>query len=236
MVHAHSKMLLRKVADVGVRRVGTRARTLSAAANTEDRPPHKVLNAYNVPDSGAIPEHPAVDNDCGSVSKSHWDDEWSVEDIQKANQDNVMFTWGPSDGARAGAPLLKYGEGVYQYDRDGKQYMDWTSQAVCNNLGHSIPESVTKAVHKQMETLPYAYSGLAMTEHRARLCNLLAQLLPGDLNGFLFPSSGAEANEGAIRIARRFTGRHKVMTRYRGYHGGTATTMAKSSWFHGLRM
>lgn len=55
---------------------------------------------------------------------------------------------------------------------------------------------------------------------------MLSEIVPGDINHFLFPSSGAEANEAAVRIARVMTGRHKVMTRYRSYHGATSTTMA----------
>jgi adenosylmethionine-8-amino-7-oxononanoate aminotransferase len=189
------------------------------------------VNAYNVPDRVPIPEYTAPDNSCGTVDKRHWDAEWSVDAISKASQDNVMFTWAPSDPARAGCPLIKEGKGCYVYDYDGKEYLDWTAQAVCNNLGHTPPQAVKDAVAKQLDTLPYVYSGLAVTEHRARLSNLLAELLAGDLNGFLFPSSGAVANAGALRIARRFTGKHKIMSRYRSYHGGTATAMAATGDF-----
>ena len=80
-------------------------------------------------------------------------------------------------------------------------------------------------VAQQLDSLPYVYGGLGLVEPRARLASLLSQVLPGDLNGFLFPSSGAEANEAAIRIARQFTGRSKILTRYRSYHGGTATAL-----------
>jgi len=203
----------------------------TAAAADKTRDPSRVVNAYNVPDILKIPEYAAPDNSCGAVSPAHWDKDWSSDDIMKANRDNVMFTWAPSDPARAGCPLMVRGEGCYVYDDAGKEYLDWTSQAVCNNLGYTVPPAVKAAIDKQLDDLPYVYSGLAVTETRARLSNLLAELLPGDLNGFLFPSSGAEANEGAIRIARRFTGKHKIMSRYRSYHGGTATTMAATGDF-----
>ena len=173
----------------------------------------------------------AYDTSTGTVSPSHWDKEWSSEQVHAASQEHGMFTWGPSDPARAAAPVIKYGEGIYVYDENGKQYMDWTSQAVCTNLGYTVPEHIREAVADQMEKLPFVYSGLAMTEPRARLSQLLAELLPGDLNGFIFPSSGGEANEGAIRMARRFTGRQKILTRYRSYHGGTASTLTATGDF-----
>ena len=66
-----------------------------------------------------------------------------------------------------------------------------------------------------------AYGGLGNTEVRVRLGQLLSELLPGDLNGFLFPNGGSEANEAAMRIARRFTGRTKIINQYRSYHGGS---------------
>jgi len=64
-----------------------------------------------------------------------------------------------------------------------------------------------------------------------RLANLMSEICPGDINGFVFPSGGGEANEAAIRIARRFTGKHKIMNQYRSYHGGTTTTLAATGDF-----
>ena len=165
------------------------------------------------------------------MSARHWDQAWSDADLQSASQENAMFTWGASDPARAGAPLIKRAEGVYLYGHDGKQYLDWTSQAVCTNLGYTVPTQVQEAVSQQLSELPFVYSGLAMTAPRARLSNLLAELIPGDINGFIFPSSGAEANECAIRMARRFTGRQKIMSRYRSYHGGTTATLTATGDF-----
>ena len=67
---------------------------------------------------------------------------------------------------------------------------------------------------------------ICLGDIRAKLCHLMAQISPGDLNGFLFAMGGSEANEAAIRIARRKTGRYKIMSRYRSYHGGTASSLA----------
>merc|ERR1719230_1504316 len=78
---------------------------------------------------------------------------------------------------------------------------------------------------KQADTLPFLYSGFCISVPRIRLASLLSEILPGDLTGFMFPTSGAEANEAAIRMARRFTGKTKVINHYRCYHGGTQSSL-----------
>lgn len=87
-----------------------------------------------------------------------------------------------------------------------------------------------KAANDQLEKLAMVYGGLGTTEIRARMAKLCSELIPG-MTGFLFPCGGAEANEAAIRIARRFTGRPKIMTRYRSYHGGTAAALTATGDF-----
>ena len=145
---------------------------------------------------------------------------WSTEQISSAVSSSVMLTWAPGK-TKMGIPHIKYGEGVYLYDEHGKQYLDWTSQAVCCNVGYSLPQTVIDATVEQMKTLPFIYGGLGMPEIRARLAKLISEILPGDLTGVVFPSSGSEANEAAIMCARRYTGKFKVINWYRGYHGGT---------------
>lgn len=120
---------------------------------------------------------------------------------------------------------------MYLYDRNGKEYLDWTSQAVCTNLGYTVPPAVVKAITEQLVKLPMVYGGLGMTEIRCRMAQLMAELLPGDIDGFIFPSGGGEANEAAVRIARRYTGKHKIITQYRSYHGGSAATLAATGDF-----
>ena len=149
---------------------------------------------------------------------------WSEDDIRKATANSTMLTWMPGK-IKHGLPIITHGEGVYVYDKSGKQYLDWTSQAVCSNVGYDLPPAVKAAVVQQMETLPFAYGGLGIPEIRARLSSLLTDLMPGDLQGMVFPSSGSEANEAAIMIARRYTGKHKVINWYRSYHGGTANSL-----------
>jgi taurine---2-oxoglutarate transaminase len=91
---------------------------------------------------------------------------------------------------------------------------------MCVNIGHT-DERVVKAIQDQAAVLPYASPFMA-TEARARLGAKLAEITPGDIDCFFFTNGGAEANENAIKVARWYTGRHKILARYRSYHGGTA--------------
>lgn len=155
---------------------------------------------------------------------------WSTEKIRDCVSQSVMLTWAPGK-ARHNTPILTHGEGVYLYDDKGQKFLDWTSQAVCSNIGYTLPTTVLEATTKQMSQLPYVYGGLGITEIRARLANLLAQILPGDLQGLVFPSSGSEANEAAIMMARRYTGKYKVINWYRSYHGGTTNSQQATGDF-----
>jgi adenosylmethionine-8-amino-7-oxononanoate aminotransferase len=165
-----------------------------------------------------------------SVSPAHWDASWDKDKLHEEAKEHVMATWGPGSAIRK-SPILARGEGVYVFDIEGNQYLDWTSQAVCVNLGYTVPENVKKALARQVETLPFVYSGFGVTEPRVRLASLISELLPGDLTGCLFPTSGAEANEAAVRMARRFTGKTKIINQYRSYHGGTSSSLAATGDF-----
>jgi len=126
--------------------------------------------------------------------------EWDANEALEAHNRHGLMTW--SQGGAPGLNIVR-GEGVYIFDADGKKYMDFNSMAMCSNHGHTVDSSVVAAIVEQLESLPYAYPGVFHTPIRGRLCKLLADLCPGDLDTFMFPSSGAEAVEGAIRIARR---------------------------------
>jgi len=154
------------------------------------------------------------------------EDYWSGEAVKEAGDEHVLFTWGATDPMNAGAIQIAKTDGVYFWNQDGKRFLDFNSMAMCLSHGHTPDPTIVDAVTKQMQTNAYAYPGMFQTPVRARLSKLLSEIVPGDINHFLFPSSGAEANEAAVRIARVMTGRHKVMTRYRSYHGATSTTMA----------
>eukprot|EP00698_Gefionella_okellyi_P007296 TRINITY_DN1773_c0_g1_i1.p1 TRINITY_DN1773_c0_g1~~TRINITY_DN1773_c0_g1_i1.p1 ORF type:complete len:516 (+),score=149.47 TRINITY_DN1773_c0_g1_i1:47-1549(+) len=160
-----------------------------------------------------------------AVLQHHRDRVWPAEEVSDSMRKHALFTWGATNAMNDAAIQAVRGEGVYFYDASGKKYIDFNSMAMCVNLGHSPHPSIIKAVSDQMSEMAYAYPGVASTPVRAKLCKLLADIVPGDINNFIFPSSGAEANECAIRMSRLFTGRHKIFARYRSYHGGTLGAM-----------
>src|SRR3977135_421857 len=111
-------------------------------------------------------------------------------------------------------------KGIHFWTPEGKRFIDFNSQLMCVNIGHG-DERVIRAIVEQASTLAYANPFMA-TEVRARLGAKLAEIAPGDIDTFFFTNGGAEANENAIKLARFFTGRHKILARYRSYHGATA--------------
>lgn len=132
-------------------------------------------------------------------------------------KDYSLFSWTKQGGLN---PLnIERAEGVYLYDRDGKRYIDFSSQLMNVNIGHGDPR-ITKAVVEQMQQVSYVYPG-AVTEVRAKLSRKLAELAPGRLKKTFYTLGGAEAVENAIKLARVYTGRHKIITHYRSYHGAT---------------
>jgi taurine--2-oxoglutarate transaminase len=119
-------------------------------------------------------------------------------------------------------PVAK-AKGIYFWTPEGKRYIDFNSQLMCVNAGHG-DERIISAIQQQAATLAYANPFMA-TEPRARLGAKLAEIAPGDIDTFFFTNGGSEANENAIRIARLVSGRHKILARYRSYHGGTAGSL-----------
>ena len=115
-------------------------------------------------------------------------------------------------------------KGIYFWTPEGKRFIDFNSQLMCVNIGHG-DERVIRAIQEQAATLAYANPFMA-TEPRAKLGERLAAIAPGDMDTFFFTNGGAEANENAIRIARMVTGRHKIVARYRSYHGATAGSLS----------
>jgi len=132
-----------------------------------------------------------------------------------------FWTW--SAQAKVSPIPVKRAKGVYFWDVNGKRYLDFNSMTMCCNIGHG-DERVINAIIEQARSLPYAAPGMA-TKPRALLGKLLAEITPG-LKRFLFTLGGADANENAIKLARAYTGRHKILSRYRSYHGATAGAMA----------
>src|SRR5215207_9208539 len=140
------------------------------------------------------------------------------EQIVDVCRRHTLFEWS-AQAAVDPIPVAR-AKGVYFWTPEGKRFIDLNSQLMCVNIGHG-DERVIQAIKDQAETLAYANPFMA-TEVRGRLSAKLAELTPGDIDAFFFTNGGAEANENAIRIARLFSGRHKIGARYRSYHGGTA--------------
>jgi taurine---2-oxoglutarate transaminase len=123
------------------------------------------------------------------------------------------------------APLhIVDAQGCFFIDGNGKRYLDFSSQLMCVNLGHKNP-AVIRAIEEQARALPYIAPGYA-TDVRVELSQLLLDVVPKGLEKFFFTTSGTEANEAAFKIARLFTGKSKIVARYRSYHGSTMASIA----------
>lgn len=145
----------------------------------------------------------------------------SSEEMIATCLEHTMFSWAAS--AKVDPLPIARAEGVYLYTPDGQRILDFNSQLMSVNIGHSHPKIVA-AIKQAADGVLYVYPG-AVTEARARLGKRLAQLSPGDIDSFFFTLGGAEANENAIRAARLFTGRHKILSSYRSYHGAMGSTI-----------
>jgi len=141
-----------------------------------------------------------------------------AKQIQELDRAHVLHSWSVQSQL---SPLAVAGaEGRYFWDHDGNRYLDFASQLVNVNLGHQHPK-VVAAIKEQAEKLTTIGPPMAH-ETRSELARLLDEVTPGDLTMSFFTNGGAEANENAIKLARWYTGRHKIVARYRSYHGATA--------------
>ena len=138
------------------------------------------------------------------------------------NREYTFFSWSVQ-GQINPIPVERAG-GIYFWDTDGKRYIDFSSQLMNTNIGHQHPK-VVKAIQDQAAKLCFVHPGNA-TEPRGLLGKKLAEVTPGNLKKTFFTLGGAEANENAIKIARFYTGRHKILARYRSYHGATHGSIA----------
>ena len=172
------------------------------------------------------------------------------DEIAALSKQHTIFEWAVQ-GAVDPIPVAR-AKGVYFWTPEGKRFIDFNSQLMCVNIGHGDTR-VIQAVQRQMEALCYVTPGGMTTEARAQLGAKLAAITPGDINVFFFTNGGAEAIENAIKIARAYTGRPKVVSRYRSYHGATAAALAATGeprswnqplmpgfvhvtdWYHGVQ-
>jgi taurine--2-oxoglutarate transaminase len=144
-----------------------------------------------------------------------------TEEIVQNNLDYTLFSWSKQKGINPIA--VKRAEGVYLYDYEGKRYLDFSSGLMNVNIGHGN-QRVTTAVAQQMQEVSYVTPS-CVTRARGELGKKLASITPKGLNKTLFTIGGAEAIENAIKLARLYTGRHKIISRYRAYHGATYGAM-----------
>ncbi len=145
------------------------------------------------------------------------------DEILPLSMEHVFWTW--SAQAKVNPIPVKSAKGVYFWDVNDKRYLDFNSMTMCVNIGHG-DERVIEAMVQQARQLPYTAPGMT-NKVRALASRLVAEVSPGEkLTKVLFTLGGADANENAIKLARGYTGRFKVLTRYRSYHGATAGAMA----------
>lgn len=147
-----------------------------------------------------------------------------TQEILQDNFDYTLFSWSKQKGH---SPIaVEYAEGVYLYDYDGKRYIDFSSGLMNVNIGHGN-QRITEAVMKQMQQVAYVTPS-CVTKVRGDLGKKLAEICPGDLNKAFYTLCGATSIENAIKLARLYTGRHKILSRYQSYHGSSNGAMSAS--------
>lgn len=114
---------------------------------------------------------------------------------------------------------IEKADGIYMWDFDGNRYSDMSSQLVNLNVGHNC-RPIIEAIKEQAEKYCYLSPSYG-SEPRAKLAKMVIDLMPDNMGKVFFTNGGADANENAIKIARMYTGRNKVFSRYRSYHGST---------------
>jgi taurine---2-oxoglutarate transaminase len=147
----------------------------------------------------------------------------STQEIIELSGQHTLYEWGVQAAMQPVA--VDRAEGIYFWDTDGKRYIDFNSQLMSVNIGHG-DRRVIDAVYHQMQRVCYVAPTAFVTDARAEAGRLIAEVTPPNLAKAFFTNAGAEANENAIKIARAYTGRHKILARYRSYHGATAGAIA----------
>lgn len=147
-----------------------------------------------------------------------------AQEVIQNNLDYTLFSWSKQKGI---VPIaIKYGEGVYLYDYDDKRYIDFSSGLMNVNIGHGN-QRITDAVVRQMQEISYVTPS-CVTKVRGELGKKLAEICPGDLNKAFYTLCGATSIENAVKLARLYTGRHKILSRYQSYHGSSNGAMTAS--------
>jgi taurine---2-oxoglutarate transaminase len=166
----------------------------------------KIIKNIQMPETATLTKSTATSNHSLEGKET-------IEDCM----DYTLFSW--SKQKNIDPIAVKYGKGVYLYDYDGKRYIDFSSGLMNVNIGHG-DQRITDAVVKQMQQISYV-TPACVTKARGDLGKKLASICPGDLNKAFFTICGATSIENAIKLARLYTGRHKILTRYQSYHGSS---------------
>ena len=146
------------------------------------------------------------------------------KEVVQQNLDYTLFSWSKQKGQ---SPIaVKRAEGVYLYDYDDNRIIDFSSGLMNVNIGHGN-QRITDAVVKQMQEVSYVTPS-CVTKVRGELGKKLAEICPGDLNKAFFTLCGATSIENGIKLARLYTGRHKILSRYQSYHGASIGAISAS--------
>ncbi|TDT33540.1 taurine--2-oxoglutarate transaminase [Naumannella halotolerans] len=143
------------------------------------------------------------------------------DDVLATDLAHVFHSWSAQD--KVNPMVIDSAEGSWLTAADGKRYLDFSSQLVFTNIGHGHPKVVEAIANQAAKlcTLAPAHASQAKSGAARRV----AEIAPGDLDSVFFTNGGAEATEHAVRMARQFTGRNKILSRYRSYHGATSTAI-----------
>ena len=140
------------------------------------------------------------------------------EELFALDRKHVIYSWNSQRQVRP--IMMDHADRIYMWDIEGKRYTDLCAGLLNVNIGHNN-EHVKAAMRAQMEKLCYVGTSFG-TEPKARLSAMISEVTPGDLDYVFYTNGGAEAVENAIKAARAYTGRHKIYSRWRSYHGATA--------------
>jgi len=152
----------------------------------------------------------------GTVMGENYD-KLSSQELIDLCKENFLFTWKAQKGY---TPLpVSRAEGIFIYDPDDKRYFDFSSQLMCTNLGHGY-KKVVDTIKEQLDNYQFVFPGQAHVA-KGLLAKMIKEIAPGDMKKVFFSLGGAEAIENSIKMVRMVTGRHKVLARYRSYHGAT---------------
>ncbi|KAI9004541.1 BioA adenosylmethionine-8-amini-7-oxononanoate aminotransferase [Hyaloraphidium curvatum] len=182
------------------------------------------VSTTSTPRAAAVataPAPPAVDTAWSSLPNSSRYPPMSEAEMVRLCKEHTIYTW-TAGNAVAPLPVVR-AEGAYMYGPNGERTLDFNAQLMSVMIGHG-DQRVKDAMKRQIDELIFVYPQTA-TPVRARLGKLLSETVPG-MDAFFFALGGAEANENAIKLARLYTGKHKVMCRLRSYHGGTHLTLS----------